>query len=365
MYQNNNSKLGAAAGNVTGAILKIVAGFVLIGMIVMIGGGMYFIFELNQKPSVKEDAVPFTIERGQSFAEITDSLYTKGLIRNTFVFRLRARMLDAEGKVQAGVATIRRNMNVDQVLESITSVRLNDRQVLIREGLRLEQIANILAENGWDKDKFIRAVTQEKWEFGFLNDKPPTVSVEGFLFPDTYRIPANYTETQIVELMLRRFGEQYDPVLRQKARDNGNGIYKTVIIASLIEREAAKDDERGKISSVFFNRLKQGMKLDTDPTVQWARDTERYRQNPGFTEWWSILSKADLEIDSPYNTYKYKTLPPGPIANPGLASLRAATEPLTTDFLYFVATNDREGSHAFSKTLEEHNQNVKKYQQGG
>ncbi|HEX2915869.1 MAG TPA: endolytic transglycosylase MltG, partial [Chloroflexia bacterium] len=201
----------------------------------------------------------------------------------------------------------------------------------------------------------------EDWQFGFLNDKPVNASVEGFLFPDTYRIPANYTESQIVEMMLRRFGEQYDAQLREKARDN-NGIYKTVIIASLVEREAAKADERPKIASVFYNRLKLDMKLETDPTVQWARDTAKYAKDSTFSDWWKPPTKDDLAIDSPYNTYKNKGLPPGPICNPGLASLKAATEPLSTDFLYFVATGDRDGSHAFARTLEEHNQNVKKYQ---
>lgn len=363
MYQNG-SKLGAAAGNVVGTILKIVAGLFMFGLVVAIGGGIFFVMELNQRPSVREESVPFNVQKGQSFSQITDDLYNKKFIRNTLVFRLRARMLGAEEKVQAGVANLRRNMTVDEVLEAITSVRLNDREVRIIEGMRLEQIANILAAQGWDKGKFIKAVTEEEWQFGFLNDKPAKASVEGFLFPDTYKIPANYNESQIVEMMLRRFGEQFDAPLRQKSRESGMGIYKTVTLASIIEREAVKDDERAKISSVFFNRLKAGMLLQTDPTVQWVRDTARSQQNPSYSEWWTPPTKADLDLDSPYNTYKYKNLPPGPIANPGLASLKAAVEPLNTEYLFFVATGDRDGSHAFAKTLEEHNQNIKKYQGG-
>lgn len=361
MYQNG-SKLGLAAGNVLGTILKIVAGLVMVGLVVAIGGGIFFVMELNQRPGVREETVPFNIQKGETFSQITENLYQKKLIRNTLVFRVRARMLGAEEKVQAGVATLRRNMNVDEVLEAITSVRLNDREVRIIEGMRLEQIAQILADKGWNKDKFIKSVQEDDWQFGFLNDRPAKTSVEGFLFPDTYKIPANYTEAQIVEMMLKRFGEQFDATLRQKARDNGNGIYRTIILASIIEREAVKDDERPRIASVFYNRLKAGMMLQTDPTAQWARDTQRFQQNPLFVEWWTPPTKADLELDSPYNTYKVKNLPPGPIANPGLASLKAAVEPLNTEFLYFVATGDRDGSHAFAKTLEEHNQNVKKYQ---
>lgn len=356
----SGSGLGAAAGNIFGKTLKIIFGLVMVGVVVAVGLGIYFFFELGQKPSTKEDVVPFTILKGDTFGQVAESLYEKKLIRNTFVFRVRARMLGAEEKVQAGVVNLRRNMTVDEVLESITSVRLNDREVTIIEGWRLEQIAQAFADKGWDRAKFIKAVREEDWQFGFLNDKPVGASVEGFLFPDTYRIPASYTESQVIEMMLRRFGEQFDATLRQKARET-NGIYKTVIMASIVEREAAKADERPKIASVFYNRLKADMKLETDPTVQWARDSEKYRRDNTFVDWWKAPTKEDLTLDHPYNTYKVKGLPPGPICNPGLAALKAATEPFNTDFLFFVATGDRDGSHAFAKTNEEHEQNVKKY----
>ncbi len=357
----SGSGLGAAAGNVFGKALKLFFGLLMVVVILAIGVGIYFFFELGQRPSTKTDEIPFSITKGETFSQITDDLYKQAFIRNTFVFRLRARMLDAEPKVQAGVVNLRQNMTVDEVLESITSVRLNDRTVTIVEGWRLEQIAQVLAANGWDANKFIKAVREEDWQFGFLNDKPINASVEGFLFPDTYKIPANYTESQIVEMMLNRFGVQFDAALRQKARDN-NGIYKTVIVASLVEREAVKPDERPKIASVFYNRLKADMPLQTDPTVQWARDTLKAGKDLSFTDWWKPPTKQDLDIDSVYNTYLNKGLPPGPIANPGLASLKAATDPASTNFLYFVATGDRDGSHAFATTLEEHNANVKKYQ---
>jgi UPF0755 protein len=357
----SGSGLGAAAGNVFGKALKLFFGLLMVVIILAVGIGIYFFFELGQRPGTKTDEIPFSITKGETFSQITDDLYKQSFIRNTFVFRIRARMLDAEPKVQAGVVNLRQNMTVDEVLESITSVRLNDRTVTIVEGWRLEQIAQVLAANGWDANKFIKAVREEDWQFGFLNDKPVNASVEGFLFPDTYKIPANYTESQIVEMMLNRFGVQFDATLRQKARDN-NGIYKTVIVASLIEREAVKPDERPKIASVFYNRLKADMPLQTDPTVQWARDTLKAGKDLSFTDWWKAPSKEDLDIDSVYNTYLNKGLPPGPIANPGLASLKAATDPASTDFLYFVATGDRDGSHAFATTLEEHNANVKKYQ---
>ncbi len=352
--------LGAAATSVFGKIFKLLFGFGMVAFVILMGLGVFFFFELGQKPGFRDDNVPFIIEKGDTFSSITESLYSKQLIRNTFVFRVRAKMLGAESKVQAGAVTLRHNMNVDEVLESITSVRLNDRTITVVEGWRLEQIAQVLAEKGWDKYKFIKAVREEDWQFGFLNDKPAGASAEGFLFPDTYKIPGNYSETQIAEMMLRRFADQFDAPLRQKARE-GNGIYKIVILASIIEREAVKADERPKIASVFYNRLKADMRLETDPTVQWARDTAKFTRDNSFSEWWTAPDKDDLAIDSSYNTYKVKNLPPGPICNPGLASLKAATEPASTDFIFFVATGERDGSHAFSRTLEEHNLNVKKY----
>ena len=358
----SSSGLDAAASNIIGKVLKLVFGLVMVGVVVLIGLGIFFFFELNQKPDTDDSPAPFSISKGDTLGVITDNLYKDKFIRNTFVFRIRAKMWQAESKIQAGTVTLRHNMKVDEVLEAITSTRLNDRTVLIKEGLRLEQIAQIYADAGWDKTKFIKAVREETWDFRFLKDKPAQASVEGYLFPDTYRIPASYTESQVVEMMLRRFADQYNDTLRTKAINDNGSLFKTVTMASLIEREAVKDDERPKIASVFYNRLKLNMPLQTDPTLQWARDTAKYNQTNSLTEWWLPLTKDDLSVVSPYNTYDNKGLPPGPICNMGLASLKAATEPAQTDFLYFVATGDRDGSHAFAKTLEEHNQNVRKYQ---
>ena len=346
---------------IIGKVLKVFFGLLMIAVVVIIGVGLYFFFEVGSRPSVKDDNVPFKIGSGENFSTIADHLRDKNLIRNTFVFRVRARLLNAEQKVQSGDFVLRRNMTVDEVLEGLSKARLNDREVTIIEGKRLEEIASTLAQKGWDKNKFITAVTTENWDFGFLNDKPPGASVEGFLFPDTYKIPASFDEKQIAEMMLRRFGEQYNATLRQKARE-GPGIYKVVIMASIVEREAAKEDERSLIAGVFYNRLAKNMPLETDPTVQYARDSREYNKDNSFSKWWQVPTKEDLLVDSPYNTYKVPALPPGPICNPGLAALAAATEPSSTEYLFFVATGDKERSHAFAKTYEEHKANIKKYQ---
>jgi len=344
----------------SGVTLKIIFGLIMIVVVVIAGFGVYFFMEVGSRPSASADVVPFNINVGESFSQVTGDLYDAKLVRNTFVFRVRARMLGAEERMQSGYFYLRRDMTMDEILETITSARLVERQVTIPEGWRLEQIATRLEEKGWNKEKFSQLVKKGDYQFGFLDDKPPGASVEGFLFPDTYRIPASYTEDDIIIMMLKRFGDQYNATLRDKARA-GIGIYKVVTMASLIEREAVVAPERPIIASVFYNRLNKSMMLQSDPTAQWARDTENARTNLNFSKWWDKPALKDLEIDSPYNTYKAKALPPGPICNPGLASLSAATEPATTDYYYFVATGDKEGTHDFSRTYEEHAAKVKKY----
>jgi UPF0755 protein len=333
----------------------------MVTAVVGVGLGIYFFFEVGARPSNNADLVRFTIKPGENFNDVTQSLYDTKLVRNTVVFRLRARMLDAEQRLQAGDFFLRRNMTIDEILETITNARLVERRVTVPEGLRLEQIAQLLKEKGWNSEKFIELVRKGDFpQFSFLKDKPQGASVEGFLFPETYTFTAGMSEEDIVETMLKQFGEQYNTKLREKA-GKSIGIYKIVTMASLIERETAKADERAIVSSVFYNRLWGDMPFQTDPTASWARDTELFKKDVSFSRWWRAPTKEDLNIDSPYNTYKYKGLPPGPICNPGLASLIAATEPATTEYLFFVATGDKEGSHAFAKTLEEHNENIKKY----
>jgi UPF0755 protein len=345
----------------SGTILKLILGFIMVVVIVAVGFGIYFFLEVGYRPSTSKDLVPFNINAGDSFSKVSDDLHESKLIRNTFVFRLRAKMLGAEDKIQAGYFYLRRDMTMDEILETISNARLVERQITIPEGLRLEQIATRFEEKGWNKEKFIQLVKKADYQFRFLDDKPPGASVEGYLFPDTYRIPASYTEDEIIIMMLRRFGEQYSEPLRIKAKAAGVSIFQILTMGSIIEREAVVASERPIIASVFYNRLKKDMMLQTDPTVQWARDTNNYKLNTGFSKWWDKPLLKDLDIDSPYNTYKVKGLPPGPICNPGLAALTAATEPATTDFYYFVATGDREGTHDFSRTAEEHAEKVKKY----
>lgn len=172
--------------------------------------------------------------------------------------------------------------------------------------------------------------------------------LEGYLFPDTYKVTATTTEREIIDMMLARFAREATPEFRQKAQKLGLTLHQAVILASIVEREAKVDKERPKVAAVFLNRMKKGWKLESCATVQYALGQPKAR----------LLNK-DLQIDSPYNTYKYSGLPPTPIASPGRASLQAAVNPANVDYLFFVVSQD--GRHVFSRTLAEHNRAKAKY----
>ena len=181
---------------------------------------------------------------------------------------------------------------------------------------------------------------------------PEAPDLEGYLFPDTYALPRGATAARLVGLMVARFREAFDPALREAAAGRGLTVREAITLASLVEKETARADERALVASVYHNRLRRPMLLQCDPTVIYALEKAgTYDGN---------LRRADLSLDSPYNTYRYQGLPPGPIAAPGRAALEAAVHPAETDHLYFVSRND--GSHVFASTLREHNANVRKYQ---
>jgi UPF0755 protein len=193
-------------------------------------------------------------------------------------------------------------------------------------------------------------------------DLPTGASLEGFLFPDTYEWRPSEGGATLAERMVAQFVRRFDGRRRELAERRGLSSREAVILASIVEREAARAEERPMIAGVYYNRLAIGMPLQADPTVQYALADPRV-PTPGDGLWKRELSTADLEVGSPFNTYRRAGLPAGPICNPGLASLDAVVQPANTDALYFVAKGD--GSHAFARTLDEHNANVQRHQAGG
>ena len=309
--------------------------------------------------SAEEDdsEVVLNIPPGSTTDQIADQLREAGVIRSALAFRLRARQSGLDGSFQAGQHVLRRNMSVDEAIEALQKAEVQDRVLTLIEGWRREEIAAYLeTQNALSASEFLTLTAGAGFEREFLTERPDTASLEGYLFPDTYRIENETTTTEFIEGLLNQFSRKIGGGVSDGFQVNGLNIHQAVTLAAIVEREAQAPAERPMIASVFYNRLNVNMHLGADPTVQYALG---YQESEG--RWWKkALTFEDLRVASPYNTYANVGLPPGPICNPGLASLQAVAAPAQSDFYFFVAKGD--GSHVFSRTLEEHNANVRKYQ---
>jgi len=287
---------------------------------------------------------------GASVPEIGRRLVSAGVIRDELTFRLALRVGGAGGTLKAGEYRFDRAMTPAEAIDKIVRGDVYLRTITFPEGLAIDEMAAIFEkqEFGAAAD-FVKAAGAADLVKSFDAEAK---DLEGYLFPDTYKLPRNTSAAALVRQMVAGFERNFGPELRKAAAARGLTVRQAVALASLIEKETARDDEREMVSAVYSNRLRLGMGLQGDPTVIYAlRRAGRYTGN---------LTREDLAFDSPYNTYRYAGLPPGPIASPGRASLEAAVRPAAVDYLYFVSRND--GSHVFAATLEEHNRNVYEYQ---
>lgn len=291
--------------------------------------------------------VIFHIDTGEPFRQVAAHLHRQNIITSELKFRFLARLQKADRKIIAGEYELTGSMPPLAVLKTLTdgSVRLH--RLSIPEGLTLRQTAEKVAAAGLcDKQAFIAAGEDESLVRRMGIDAR---TFEGFLFPDTYYFSGDVSPEQIIKAMTGRFQEVFLPEWKIRARDMGFSVKDIVTLASIIEKETALPDERALVSSVFHNRLKQKIRLASDPTVIYG--IENFNGN---------ITRKDLATPTLYNTYMIIGLPFGPIANPGAASLYAALFPADTEYLFFVSKND--GTHQFSTTLEEHNSAVEKYQ---
>jgi UPF0755 protein len=292
------------------------------------------------------------IPHGTSRWEIAGLLKRQDIIRNRLAFELLS-LWHFRRPLQAGEYLIDHQMDSRQVFWMISSGRIFVRTVTIPEGWTMFDIAAELERQGvCNREKFL-SVARDPSPISDL--APRAHSLEGFLFPSTYEVAGHTTCEQVAASMVRQFRSAWDILdpSHQLKFPQGLSLEEVVSLASLVERETPNPAERPLVAGVFYNRLDRGFPLQCDPTVQYALALDGHsRKN---------VRPQDLRIDSAYNTYLHRGLPPGPIANPGMASLRAALSPAQTDYMYFVA-NDQ-GGHFFSKTLAEHNRNVERYRQ--
>ncbi len=293
-----------------------------------------------------------TIESGIGARTILSRLETAGVLPDALLARAFLVYKLGDPSLKAGEYRFDQPLNTPQVLDKLIRGRVVTYPVTLIEGLTFEEIADTLAAKGFGDAEVFR---REMGRVDRIADLDPEAeNLEGYLYPDTYHFARGTTESEIVATLVRtfraRFAAEVAPRLEQAPVQRT--VREIVILASIVEKEARVDDERGPIAGVYANRLRIGMGLYADPTVIYALKL--------LGTWDGNLRRKDLKLDSPYNTYVYPGLPPGPICSPGVASLAAAAEPADTPHFYFVSRND--GTHVFATTLAEHNRNVTRWQ---
>jgi len=288
-----------------------------------------------------------TIKRGQSFAVTTQYLHQEGLIKSPFRFRLLARIKGADKRIQAGEYLLSSDLSPNKIMETMVVGKVRLYKFTIPEGYNLKQIAAIISAAGFvTQEEFLKAATDPVF---VRQMNIPAETFEGYLFPDTYYFPKGASTPDLITAMVERLHSLFSDPWKERTAENGHSIHEVLTLASIIEKETGAPFERPLISSVFHNRLRKGMRLETDPTVIY-----------GLKDFNGNLTRKDLRTPTPYNTYKIKGLPPGPIASPGLAAIEAALYPAETDYLFFVSKKD--STHHFSTNFKDHERAIRKYQ---
>jgi UPF0755 protein len=329
--------------------------------------------ELNQAASDDPTPQTFVVEPGETATGVATQLEEAGLVVNGEVFRRFMTYQGLDVSLEAGTYSLRPNMTMHQIALTLQQGGTSAVNVTILEGWRLEQVGWLLEQQGLMRgDDFVAQARTGQYAYDWLAGRPAGASLEGFLFPDTYQLSQDSTPNSVIELMLATFDRRVAPEIQgrlggKSVFDLGLGnyrpmtIYDVVILASIVEREAVVAEERPIIAGVYLNRLdpahidETALRLSADPTIQYAKGYD-----PATGNWWTpMLPGEGQTVDSPYNTFKVQGLPPGPICNPGLASILAVLNAANTDYLYFHAVGD--GSHVFAATLEEHLQNQRQF----
>ena len=287
------------------------------------------------------------IPSGQTFQATTNILFKAGIIKSLFKFNMVARLKGYDKQLKAGEYTLAASMPPIKILEKLVKGEVKLYKLTVPEGFNIYQIAELVAQAGFaEQAVFIESATDAAFvrEHGI-----PAETFEGYLYPETYYFPKKVNTKTIVSTMVKRFRLVFKPEWGERGQQLGFSTHQVVTLASIIEKETGAAFERPLISSVFHNRLKKKMRLESDPTVIY-----------GLKNFDGNLNRKHLETLTPYNTYKIRALPPGPISNPGSASLEAALYPAETEYIYFVSKKNN--SHQFSTNFNDHNQAVRKYQ---
>lgn len=315
----------------------------------LIFGGIYWWNQNNKPVSTNESLQSFIIPKGYSASQIGNKLEDQNLIKSSFAFKFYAQVTSKSKKIQAGEYLLSPSFSLFKVVSQLTSGPVEE-WVTIPEGLRREEVV----------EKYISAlkrneVAAEVFRQDFL---AITVGKEGFLFPDTYLFPKTVSASIVANKMLSTFDSKISAQMEADINASEYSLEQVITLASVIERETREDEERPAVAGILFNRLEIGMGLQVDASVQYALATTECRVGT-MCDWWPVLTREDMSINSSYNTYKYAGLPPAPIANPSLSSIKAVIYPTDSTYLYYL--HDGDGEIHYAKTLEGHNENIRKY----
>jgi len=303
------------------------------------------------KTSDSQETKIFSVQKGEGTKEISANLKKQGLIKYGLLFRFYTLTIGKAEKLQAGNYSLSPSMTMAEITKKLATGDVIRQKITIIEGWDLKDIANYLEENGLGKaEEFLALVNSGNdfaKDFAFLNDKPKNLSLEGYLFPDTYEIQEGATLQNVIGKILENFDQKLTPELRQEIKNQNKTIFEIVTMASLIEKEVKTLPDKKLVAGILWKRLENNMPLQVDATVSYITGKN------------GKVTIADTQIDSPYNTYKYRGLPLGPISNPGLESITAAIYPESSSYWYYLSTP--EGQTIFSKTLAEHEAARAKY----
>jgi UPF0755 protein len=304
-------------------------------------------YTTNKNNNHKE--VVFTIYQGETFKEISINLNKENLISNRLSFALRSIVSGKRKRIQAGTYILNTSMSEKQILEKIYRGESALKKITIIEGWNISKILEYIEKIGLNKESFENLVYSEKYnEMNFLKDKPIDMSLEGYLFPDTYHMSYSFSEKDLVDKMLLNFNEKLDSSLREEIKKQNKNIFDIIIMASIIEKEVRDYGDKQIVSGILWKRIDMGIPLQVDATIVYITGKTTTK-----------ISIEETKIKSPYNTYLNKGLPVGPISNPGIESIRAAIYPQKTNYLFYLSTFD--GETIFSRNFQEHINAKNKY----
>ncbi len=314
---------------------------------------------LERQPTIDVGPTSVTIFQGDTAAVIGRRLLSGNAIDSDTRFELLALLMGWEGRLEPGDYSFEPGLTTFEILRRIHFGETSPLSIVIPEGLRVEQVTERLVAAGIvEREAFVAALEAAADDVvaeSLAAQRPSGVSLEGYLFPSAYAFPLEVNAEKVLREMLVRFSDVLTPQVWEQINASGRSFHEILTIASIIEREVIEDSERALVSAVIWNRLQIDMRLQMDPTVQYAVGRSG--------DWWKVeLTGDDLAYESAYNTYVIDGLPPTPIASPGLASIEAAANPASVPYLYFVARGD--GTHAFAVTYEEHQANIERYREG-